>query len=358
MQNTINGLFGKLMPFIPDALISQDVISHIEKLNENFPAGLTTIGGMECRLGTDDRNADWFLGINPMDGGREKFYDKISDGSLSQELQKTPGWKAIRGFTEHWVNPQSPVHQNVSFVWLEFDYPALVAGNPIPGVFLLLKDPVNHSGTGGSEYYEWLFNNAFKYLHIEEVNKETEANIKFCFDRLPDKAAINYAALMLGRKLKGIRLVVSIPVEKLEGYLSDVGWEGSGSELRSLVEELSQFVDIIDFNLDIAHKVFPKIGLECILRKKQLQIEPRWRTLVNHLTEKGLCKPEKGRGLLAWSGYENTVLPHETVPSYLFRGISHVKIMYQPGSPLEAKGYMGFRRLLKSDVEKMLGNGK
>ncbi len=290
MHNTMNGLFKKLIPFIPDTLVSQEVIAHIQNLNNNFPAGLTTIGGMECRLGTDDRNADWFLGINPVDGGREKFYEKISDGGLSLELQETQGWKAIKVFTEHWVNADSPVHRNVSFVWLEFDYPALLAGNPIPGVFLLLKDSVGE----GQDYYDQLFNNAFKYLQIEEVKKETEDNIRFCFDRLPDKAVINYAALMLGRKLKGIRLVVSIPIERLEGYLKEVGWEGSTGELRELVEELLPLVDFIDFNLDIAHKVFPKIGLECILRKKQLQIEPRWRTLVEHLIEKGFMQIGKG----------------------------------------------------------------
>ena len=355
MKNTVNTIFDKLVPHIPANLITSEVVGKIRNLNDYFPAGLSTTGGFECRLGTVDRQVDWFLGINALHRGRDILADKISGKKIPDFLKNEPTWQAIREFALRWADPKSPVHKNVYFLWLEFDYPTLEEGKPIPGVFLLAKDPSVDSPVKKYEYYDWLHDKILKYLHVDEVKKETADNIRFCLKELPDAAGINYVALMLGRKVKALRLILSIPRSNLESYLERIKWNGSIPELMALYDSVSQFVDTVDFNLDIADRVLPKIGLECILLKKQLKIEPRWKLLTENLVERGLCLPDKGRELLSWPGYEYTTLSDESEPSYVFRGISHIKMVYQTGKPLEVKGYLGFRGIRKSEVEKIVG---
>src|SRR5262249_25149659 len=73
--------------------------------------------------------------------------------------------------------------------------------------------------------------------------------------------------------------------------------------------------------------------------------EGRWRPLLDALAERGLCTAAKREALLAWYGLAWWSLPHQLWPTPAARLINHVKLVYQPGRALEAKGYVGFVHL-------------
>ena len=85
--------------------------------------------------------------------------------------------------------------------------------------------------------------------------------------------------------------------------------------------------------------------------------EPRWAALLDLLTADGACTPGQRAGLLAWPGVNDpgnsaTPWPGDLMLASLLqppdrfsaivRQLSHVKVSYQPGRPLEAKAYLGW----------------
>ena len=111
-------------------------------------------------------------------------------------------------------------------------------------------------------------------------------------------------------------------------------------------------------HIDFVKSLGKKIGIECSYYPHEHYLEKRWSDFLNYLTEKELCIPEKRSSLIRFTGIETennvndfspellvptTKIPDDTYSNAIVRYISHVKIVYQPGHPLEAKAYLGVR---------------
>lgn len=77
-------------------------------------------------------------------------------------------------------------------------------------------------------------------------------------------------------------------------FYKKIGWIGSVNELKSLLNDLAQYCDRIDLDIDIGSEIAPKIGLECYL-ERQPSLNPKWQLFLEYLLEKGLVIPEKKR---------------------------------------------------------------
>ena len=102
--------------------------------------------------------------------------------------------------------------------------------------------------------------------------------------------------------------------------------------------------------------VQPKIGLECYFAgNRQPRSEPRWVTFLDALVRDGLCTARKRDALLTFPGYIDENAQGVRWPSALrqasqllggrslstfVRTLHHVKLVYRPGEPLEAKAYL------------------
>src|SRR4030095_10600203 len=107
----------------------------------------------------------------------------------------------------------------------------------------------------------------------------------------------------------------------------------------------------------IGHVPQSRIGLETHFHgPKRPIVEHRWENLLSWLTRTGLCSDGVRRDLRDWVG---TSHPDASWPEDLLRvanffgssnsmcflrGLHHVKISYEPGHGLQAKGYIGFKR--------------
>ena len=154
-----------------------------------------------------------------------------------------------------------------------------------------------------------------------------------------------------------VRLCIRLrSVERIMEYSTVVGWLGDEADLHGVLEPLARLVDRAALAIDVGDAVRPKIGLECRFdRNRQPRREPRWGAFLNFLVLSGLCAADKREALLAYPGYVDEAA--HTVPwpaslrrasqllggrslSTFVRSLHHVKIVYRPGEPLEAKAYL------------------
>jgi hypothetical protein len=345
MKSTINELFEKVISSMPERLVSSEVMSLFKELNERFPEKLTDNVLFECPLGTDNPVSD--LSFSVSDGGREIIAGKKKGAEIEESLFKSPEWKRIRSFCEKRFLQET--YDDIGSMFLEFDLESLRKDICIPGIFFNTHiSPKKDVSCHKVNTYQWIIE-GLECLKGRALNKEIKDTLIFCLDALPDKESLDYAALMLSRPENSVRVVVRMPADALKEYLSCINYPGESRELLDLVAELSPFTNL-RYNLDISHNVMSRIGIECSLIDRRKAHREKWEKFLNHLVERSLCIQDKRDALMEWLGYIYVALPQDTEPYYIFRRISHVKVVYEKGKPLLAKAYPDFFRILEMDL--------
>ncbi|WP_375472237.1 hypothetical protein [uncultured Nostoc sp.] len=241
------------------------------------------------------------------------------------------------------------LYQGVERIHLEFDLDEERSQVPLPCIFLQF--------------------NRETFIDVQNLIKMTtrllnsraspllESNLRRCADSLPTGATISHLGAILSRQANAVRVnVKGVSPEQLSDYLMQIGWTDSTNTFSALVLTLSKFVDFILLSFDVGDTVLPRIGLECFL-DNQPDEEPRWQLFLDYLVEAGLCTPVKKNAFLAWPGLSAKSSVPDLWPSNIsfgdrllgsrafsifWRRVNHIKLIYQPGIPLEAKGYLAF----------------
>jgi len=362
MNLTMNGIFDELRPHIPGALVSPEVIAAMRELNGKLPAALSTTGGFECYLGTRDALADWQLCLFGDGIGREIAAGALPNADIEGSLFADPAWRQVRIFAQHWADPSSPLHGKIDCVWLEFDCADAKGNVPAPGIFFSTYDMPGESSCGGKcnnqgERYAWVIQ-ALELLQGSPLRKEMSHRLSSCFEALPADAQVQYAAIMLSRGRDAARIVVMLDPNMLPEYLARIEFPGSIPAVMEVTADMAQFAWGRCL-IDISDTVLPDIGVECFVagvdRDKKNCLH---NALLDRLVDRGLCVPEKRDAFLSWQGRAPARLPNELFPCYIFRNISHVKIVCRGNGSLEAKGYLNFSRVFTDDIVKDLESQK
>jgi len=339
---TMNDVFTEVVTHIPGVLASSDACTAIRAVNARLPAALFSSAGFECHLGVKESRADWHLWIESNGNGRDVLAGNIPVADLDPSLFDSPSWQRIRFFSKQWADPSSPLHENVRHVVLEFDQDRMNERAPIPGVFLAINKG------SGQDIRAWLAD-ALALLQETPLRRAVRDRLRYCCDALPRGAGVDYAASMLARTCDGVRIVILLDGGDLEDYLKAVGYPGSIDEIMEATAEFGAFARL-RYLIDISDAVLPQIGIECFPRKEDGEIKTACERLLEHLAKRSLCLPEKRDALLLWPGYARTVLPSDLWPSYIFRRISHVKVVCRNRAPHEAKGYLSFQRKFAPEI--------
>jgi hypothetical protein len=346
-------------PFVSDRLIDADGWADIEAIAQYLPSQLTNFFGFECRLGVEAAKADFLLCIGAGDRGQDLLTGREPNDAFPDRLFEQPVWDQIRNFVTCWHDQTSTLHQHVNNIWLEFDVTGNLAQLPVPSCFFGSKSIRNDVSPGhsdaASDAHTWVSRTAIRLLKGRSIPPGVERQLFRCLHALPDGAHVFQVGLMLARNSDQLRLCLrDISPVQIGDYLSQVGWSGSICNLQSLLQNLSNFVERIDLDLDVDETgVAPKIGLECYL-SVQPKFEPRWSSFLNYLVGLSLCLPQKQEALLAYPGFVREKTHREQFPSDLLklsqflgsgheivfmRGLHHIKVVYQGDRPLEAKAY-------------------
>ncbi|MHC9540773.1 MAG: hypothetical protein AB9903_14810 [Vulcanimicrobiota bacterium] len=345
MISTVNEVFERVISYMPENLVSPDVVSLFKQLNEKFPEKLTDNVLFECPLGTGDPVSD--LSFSVSEPGREIIAGKVKGVEIAESLFTSQIWNRIRSFCEKRF--LSEMYYDIGSMFLEFDLESLRKDILTPGVFLNTHISAERDlSCQKMNRYTWIIE-GLECLRGRPLEKEIKDNLVYCLDALPDKESLDYAALMLSRPQNSVRIVVRMPADALKDYLSLIKYPGDGQELYDLVTELSQFTNL-RYNLDISDQVLSRIGIECSLIDRKKAHREKWMKFLNHLVERSACIPEKRDALMEWLGYIYVALPQDSEPYYIFRRISHIKVVYEKGKPLLAKAYPDYFRILEMDL--------
>ncbi|MBW4553464.1 MAG: hypothetical protein KME35_20470 [Aphanocapsa sp. GSE-SYN-MK-11-07L] len=322
-------------PHLRSDLVSPEAFSHIQSLAQIFPS--VSLAGMECRLGETQSRVDFQVSLPRL------------TLNLPQQFLTHRVWQFFQEFCQEWTEPTSFLYQGVERIWMEFDLDGQQWQVPLPCIFLQFNQETVIDAEGLSQMAQRLFNHQIPPL--------LESNIRRCADSLPIDATISHLGAMLSRPANAVRVNVrGISPEQLSDYLMQIGWSDPTNTFSTLTSTLSKFVDSILLSVDVGDTVLPRIGLECFL-DNQLYEEPRWELFLDYLVEEGLCAPAKKNSLLNWPGFSQKSSAPDLWPSNIsfgdrllgsravslfYRWISHIKLVYQSGIPLEAKGYLAF----------------
>lgn len=322
-------------PYLHPDLVSPEALSHIQPLAQILPP--TSVGGFECRLGATQPRVDLQVSLPRL------------TLSLPQRFLTHPVWRFFQDLCQEWSEPTSFLYQGVERIWMEFDLDGEQFSVPLPCLFLQFNEEIVIDAQSLIETTFRLFN--------YQVSPLIKSNLRRCADFLPAGAKITHLGAMLSRQANAVRLNVGgIPLIQLLDYLVQVGWSDPTNTFSTLVSTLSEFVDYIYLSFDVGDTILPRIGLECYLHKPPTH-EFKWQLFLDYLVERELCTSAKKDALLSWYGSSNKSSVPELWPSnisvcdHLFgsraksvfwRRLSHIKLVYQPSIPLEAKGYLGF----------------
>lgn len=356
----------KAEPYITQ-LISPEKFKNILSVAKNFPGNLTSFLGFEIHLGDVRQRADWAFAISGAGDDRVVFENLLKQGSFSELFMQRAEWKQIALFSEEWTNKESVLKNKVKCFWLEFDMPEQHSDMIIPSVFFgpekLPKDVTSDSPA----QFAWLVNNALPLLQGQPLSKKVKEQVLTCIQKIPRGASLFQVGTMLSRSTNDVRLYINkIHSEEILPYLSLLGWKDSDAHLQTLIGDIQTKAERFVLSFDVtAEGIGPRIGLECSFEENRYNEETGWKPLFDYLVTQGMCLPEKRDALLRYPGVEHpddfsggVMRPFVSVSLHLddifsgslVRYISHVKVVYIPGRPMEAKAYPAVRLFEASDT--------
>lgn len=356
---TTVGYLSFVEPNLPDGLISAQNYSEMKKLASRFTPNVTSFFGFESRLNSPDGRADFLFAVSSLGGEREALLRFLHNEHEAHQFLRHKEWQNIRDFVTTWANPASELYTNVLGLWLEFDTAYASQDSPIPCVFIHTI-PLRITSSEEERTYDWAFDTALPLLLGHPLSSHLHQRLLEALRKLPEGASVMDIGVMLSRATTGARIVFRhLHPSQVIPYLESLGWSDINNELACIIKELQQKVTRVVLHITITEQgVDPKIGLECSFSPDRYHLETQWASFFDYLVRKGVCCPEKKTEVLNFLGvsqdhpsepfnlssYKIAVLvPSEASANALVRYISHVKLVYKPGRPLEAKVYPGVR---------------
>ncbi|HZI06061.1 MAG TPA: hypothetical protein VEZ71_18670 [Archangium sp.] len=325
-----------LSSWLMPVLSSPAEVAWVEQWVGGLPDTFQNVA-FECRLGQTLSRMD-VLACATRAEGREPLSAFLAERRASSR-PLSPAWERLSALCEEWSDPASPLHEQLPLIWLEFDNPPEHrSAPPDPFTFLCVQpDYVDRPLVRAPPDTSWrLVERGLAPLLGRPLSPGLAARVRSCFEALPSRGYVLHAASLESRGQDAVRLVLTFPAAEIPGYLERIGWPGPRDELAALLDAACIGFDTVGFSLDIGERVQPVFGMECYW----FGADPRFLPLFELLIQRGACTPEKRDAAMAWPGRERRVLPGDQWPSTLDRMLQ-LKLVYRPGTPLEAKAYLG-----------------
>lgn len=358
-DNSFAAYLDVIWPDIPPALINSEAMAAITEAARLLPGSLAfQTFGFECNLSRPEATGDFLLLVQNRAGRRE-----LASGILA-DLQDDPVWKRTQIFLEAWGDPRCALSSTIDHVWLEFDVSTAADWSPLPSVFHgyrmadaddagIMAPPIDRQIEATCQ--------AFELLADRPVAPAVVEQLRACFEFLPSGGAVFQLGAMIARDTRAFRVCVRFPDQsQLLPYLDRVGWDGERDRLRDLLRRLEGKIDKLALDMDVTESVQPKIGLECYLSRDDRSQAQRWLPFLDLLVNGDIALEPKCRTLLEYPGIvdvrrdgarwpaslrQASELVGSAAISVFRRGIHHVKLVVEPGRPIEAKAYISVKHI-------------
>lgn len=354
MKNSLCNFLNIVYPFLDEVLANNDSLKGIDAVASSLPCiPVVSEAGFECHLTKRDSSADILVAFSNR---------KLTESCLSElsALSNTSQlWQRIGKLMKGWSVNQLSTYKDIENIWLEFDICKDSVGTQVPSLFFApgsLENLVKRNNE--LELNNWL-EEVLGLLVGHDISCSTKKCIAKCFNCLPEGGEIFQVGVMLPRhsESKAIRLCIDgIEVGNIHAYLTSIGWQDKTGELEKLLNDLPTFIDRVALNIAVEEVIHDKIGIECYINKQPQFVPDQWNLLFKFLHVRNLCSQEQINALLKWPGYteakecatewpQNLLQATLLAPSFrsiAARAINHIKFVYQPTMPLQAKAYLWF----------------
>lgn len=352
MRETLAEPLEIVLPHLSREIAAPEILSRIRRLARTLPPNLPC--GFEFRLTQNMPQVDLLQCIVREDNAPSRLREHIERTHLIVE----PGWQRVRDFCAAWSDPSSAIDGGIDKIWLEFDLDSDSSRPPAPSVFIALHEKLPTFPDGFR-----VVQAALALLIGIPLTSPLSANLERCFRACRGHSFVSHIGVMLGRSLDMFRVnIPRLERSQVGDFLGEVGCPVDGAELEPLLDWVYAPPKPVTICLDVGATISPRIGLEFGIDEKLPGAEQarQWPLLLDDLVARGLCAPDKRDGLLSWSGLSlpgdspyawpaGLLVQSLAAPMDQFTGIrrrlSHIKLVYQPGQPSQAKGYIGFEHL-------------
>ncbi len=333
---------------LPASLVDDAGYARLAAVAERLPLDLTTFWGFECPLSRPDAVADILfhtakgsLGHRLLAGQTASSLDAFCDGS-------SPCWQALRAFARLWAEPDHPFYAHVYNIWLEFDTGA--ASSAAEAADLFRQPNVFFGLNAKPDDHDALLRVVPNALDVLSGGKADTCGLAPLIESLPAGGRLFQIGLMLARSGRGLRACVDqLGIELVPEWLTGLKWQGDVEALSDFLRRLAPLQHSMAVDLDVTHEgVAEKVGLECYVNRRA-DDPSQWPRLLGFVEDIGLCLPEKRRDLLDFPGSTRPPTRPRTsdvgvVYLDITRAIHHVKLAFDGGRAVEAKGYLAVYR--------------
>jgi hypothetical protein len=323
-------VFDAVAGCLSDELVPAEQVERCRRVAASLPK-VTTSYYLECRL-DDDAQVD-FLAL-------------VKNRSARQEFERNLGpavsvrcWRRTLQLLEAWQDVSSVV-RHTPFVWLEYDIDKnFQADAPMasPGFCLepkyfsrFSRDPVIDR--------DLAFGIGQAGLHHLLDGDDLRSNVdwvKRCIARLPAGGSLIHVSAMLARSPERMKLYVAM--SKVAVYLAQIGWPGSLSHVREILEAWycdipnTVFLDLTMLDGPTGCLGFAFSQMHC---SEMAAFDPTWRQLpMSKISE------TKRRATWAWPGVTELALDGER--TWLYRWLD-IKLVMDTSGGTRCKAYLGF----------------
>jgi hypothetical protein len=327
------------MRHAPPPLIGTGDRGRLADLARQLPNVMSGFG-LECRLRAGDDRVDFYGSIGAQGNGRQALagFCPVVRPAACEGGDET--WSRLGAFARRWADPTSPLHEGIGMVFLEFDAPFAAPPATLrpPALFARLALEV---GDGSAQWRqaETMISDVVSLLLGQPLPAPTRAKLREVFTGLPLGGHVVDVAAMLSRGSTAVRVFASVPRHHLSTYLARLDWQGAAGELEAALAVLTRQRSHVSVQLDVSDRISRRIGVETSGDPDPASYDAWW-AVIARATALGLCTPEKQAALADWLGTSRETVAGSGWPYLLHRMISHVKVVIDPGQPLEAKAYL------------------
>ena len=358
-METLGASFRLIAPYVPTALVPAETLDRLAAVAAQQPP--LHCAGFEVRLSGEDATVDLAQGILGFSADPERWRQYLEAEDMSQA---SPPWHRLRDFARRWTDPETTLPAEIAGVWLEFDTPTVETATA-PSVFTNLMP---QRGAADADTLTLIAAELFETLTGKRLSSALTEAVGACATACPPGAGVSDLGFMLGRDVDALRIVIAcLEPTDLAPFLERIG-ASEGSETIAAAEDLLRESDEVTLSLDVIgspsgpdqdpwdprFRVLPRIGVEIFPGHLFAELN-QWRPRLDDLVVADLCTPEKRDALLSWPGYTEpgqgpwpatllaeSLLGSPTDFSVLGRRLDHIKLVCEPGRPIEAKAYLGF----------------
>lgn len=329
-----SGTLRSFRSHFPHSLVTPGAERRLFALGATLHAAAASWAHIECRL---DAREQIDLIVQVEATGRATLIDRAC----------APRWPGPAALARAWARDGD--RSVVGRLWLEFDLLGDGDTTRPPSTFIELTPRAQVAAR--DDAVPRALAQAISVLGASTDAETVRRAIARCVRPLPAGATLFAVGAMMSRPDAPLRLCLTgMSDDALGPYLDAVGWRGDWAAVSSTIAGVARAVGgpashvgilHLDVRHDIRHDVEPRIGVEIVLdRRSQVRGEVRERAFLELLVQWGCCTPEKRDGLCAWPGVARRTMPHELWPSLALRRVNHVKLVHEPGRPIEAKAYL------------------